>query len=280
MDINYKKEYNSQYLKSFSRRSGRGLNPKHKIFVRESGFVIQTVPNELLAQKKIHLEIGFGSGEHLMDKIVQDTENTCFIGCEVYLNAAVKFISKISENSPPLSKLATDSKMLVNLGAQNQNTLDILEDSRTQGGLTSEVELQKRPNDFFRSKKIFLWLDDARILLNKLPNNFIDKVEILFPDPWPKQKHHKRRLVNDYMLLLLHEKMKKNGKILLATDCEDYAQDIIVLTKQHNNLWKITSKRIYNFDECIKEGINTKYAKKAFDTFDKPYLQMICLIRL
>ena len=72
-------------------------------------------------------------------------------------------------------------------------------------------------------QNISIWPGDARVLLEKLPKNIIEKTYILFPDPWPKRKHHKRRLISNEFLLLLANKMKLQGEIIIATDNSDYA---------------------------------------------------------
>ncbi|AIL65983.1 tRNA (guanine-N(7)-)-methyltransferase [Rickettsiales bacterium Ac37b] len=68
---------------------------------------------------------------------------------------------------------------------------------------------------------IRIWPDDARLLLEQLPSSIIHKIFILFPDPWPKSKHHKRRLINEQFLLLLHHVLKENASILLATTIQN-----------------------------------------------------------
>jgi tRNA (guanine-N7-)-methyltransferase len=64
--------------------------------------------------------------------------------------------------------------------------------------------------------------DDARLLLAALPQASIDRVFILFPDPWPKQRHHKRRIVAGETLDVLAALMKDGAELRLATDDVDY----------------------------------------------------------
>jgi len=54
----------------------------------------------------------------------------------------------------------------------------------------------------------------------------LDGIHLFFPDPWPKKKHHKRRIVNDGFLQLIHPKLKKGGFIHIATDWVPYATSI------------------------------------------------------
>jgi tRNA (guanine-N7-)-methyltransferase len=64
--------------------------------------------------------------------------------------------------------------------------------------------------------------DDARLLLAALPQASIGRVFILFPDPWPKQRHHKRRIVSDTTLAALAMVMQNGAELRLATDDVDY----------------------------------------------------------
>lgn len=65
--------------------------------------------------------------------------------------------------------------------------------------------------------------DDAQLLLDALPDKCISRTDILFPDPWRKKAHHKRRLINAVTLNKLARIMCKGGMLHLATDHQDYA---------------------------------------------------------
>jgi len=69
--------------------------------------------------------------------------------------------------------------------------------------------------------------DAVEILKNNMPANSLDTVQIFFPDPWPKRRHHKRRLIQVDFIQLLVDKLKMGGKLYLATDWEDYAQHML-----------------------------------------------------
>ncbi len=66
--------------------------------------------------------------------------------------------------------------------------------------------------------------DAVEVLRCQLPDNSLDEVHILFPDPWPKKKHHKRRLVSARFLELLLPKMKSHARLYLATDWRELAE--------------------------------------------------------
>lgn len=59
-----------------------------------------------------------------------------------------------------------------------------------------------------------------------LPDHSTSIFFIFFPDPWPKKRHHKRRLVNPEFLDLLHRKLEAEGIIHFATDHQDYADAV------------------------------------------------------
>ncbi len=63
---------------------------------------------------------------------------------------------------------------------------------------------------------------DARALLDCLPERSLERVFILFPDPWPKARHHKRRMVQDWSLARIAALLVDGGELRLATDDEPY----------------------------------------------------------
>ena len=79
-----------------------------------------------------------------------------------------------------------------------------------------------------------LWLSNIRIiegdahpiLKTMIPDKSVDGIHLFFPDPWPKKRHHKRRIVNNEFLKLVHSKIKDGGFIHIATDWVPYAEQI------------------------------------------------------
>ncbi len=67
-----------------------------------------------------------------------------------------------------------------------------------------------------------LWPDDARLLLRALPDACLDRLFLLFPDPWPKARHAKRRFVHPAMLPLLARVLKPGGEWRVASDDPTY----------------------------------------------------------
>lgn len=69
-----------------------------------------------------------------------------------------------------------------------------------------------------------LHMGDARDLLDVLPESSLDEVYLLYPDPWPKKKHHRRRFVNPETLTPLARALKPGGRFRIATDIPDYVR--------------------------------------------------------
>lgn len=67
---------------------------------------------------------------------------------------------------------------------------------------------------------------DIRLLLDDLKSPLFDDVVIICPDPWPKLKHHKRRMINLDFFELIHKSINPNGHLFISTDWENYAESI------------------------------------------------------
>lgn len=69
--------------------------------------------------------------------------------------------------------------------------------------------------------------DAVEVLRAMIPTASLDGVHVYFPDPWPKKRHHKRRLIQAPFVALLSSRMKPGAYLHIATDWEDYAQQIL-----------------------------------------------------
>jgi len=72
-----------------------------------------------------------------------------------------------------------------------------------------------------------LHMGDARDLMALLPPASLDRLFLLFPDPWPKARHHKRRLVQNAFVLEAARLLKPGGGLRFATDWADYADQAL-----------------------------------------------------
>ncbi|MEZ5570555.1 MAG: tRNA (guanosine(46)-N7)-methyltransferase TrmB [Halioglobus sp.] len=78
--------------------------------------------------------------------------------------------------------------------------------------------------------------DAVEVLRDCIPDSSLDTVQIFFPDPWHKKRHNKRRLIQPEFVALLTSKLKPNGVLHLATDWEDYAQQMMVVLGANDRL--------------------------------------------
>jgi tRNA (guanine-N7-)-methyltransferase len=69
--------------------------------------------------------------------------------------------------------------------------------------------------------------DAVEVLDHMVPAASLDGAHIFFPDPWPKKRHHKRRLIQPPLVKLLASRLKPGGYVHAATDWEEYAQQIL-----------------------------------------------------
>ncbi len=81
--------------------------------------------------------------------------------------------------------------------------------------------------DADRSEHVRLYHHDAvEVLENEIADGALDEIRIYFPDPWHKKRHNKRRLVNPGFATLLVRKLADDGRLHLATDWHDYAEQM------------------------------------------------------
>ena len=76
--------------------------------------------------------------------------------------------------------------------------------------------------------------EPAQRLLERLPEQGVDEVRIFFPDPWPKKRHFKRRLIQPQFLQQLHGAMKAGGLVRLATDWAEYGEWMVEHFVEHS----------------------------------------------
>lgn len=112
------------------------------------------------------------------------------------------------------------------------------------GTLVSSIKENKINN-------IKIFSDDIRILLDQSPKIVFDSVIIICPDPWPKEKHHKRRLINKSFLEMVRDFMKDDSNIYISTDWENYAESISELFVK-NKLFKPSSNKSFQKDSLSK----------------------------
>ncbi|MEL6374840.1 MAG: tRNA (guanine(46)-N(7))-methyltransferase TrmB [Pseudomonadota bacterium] len=110
---------------------------------------------------------------------------------------------------------------------------------------------------------IKLYPDDVRTLLRALPDASLSRVFILFPDPWPKKKHVKRRLVSPTTLHLLSRVMRDGAELRVATDIGDYARTIL-LALRNSPAFRWPAQGAASWRERPADWPPTRYEAKAF----------------
>jgi tRNA (guanine-N7-)-methyltransferase len=81
--------------------------------------------------------------------------------------------------------------------------------------------------------RLRIFANDARLLLPHFADASIERTFILFPDPWPKRRHHRRRVVDAAMVDRLAHLLSDDGELLVATDHAEYAADILAFLTAH-----------------------------------------------
>ncbi len=103
---------------------------------------------------------------------------------------------------------------------------------------------------------------DARDVLEvQIADKSLERINIYFPDPWPKKRHHKRRLIQKDFLRLCASKLKKTGQLHIATDWNNYAEHIIEIIEKNTDF--IVSKHLKHNGKIKLERPTTKFEKKG-----------------
>ncbi len=118
-------------------------------------------------------------------------------------------------------------------------------------------------------QNVRLFPGDVQHLLDALPDACLSRVDILFPDPWPKKSHHKRRLINPVTLSKLGRVMTTGATLWLATDHDDYAAWMLEqLALSPDFDWLAESKK--DWQTPPPDWISTRYQQKASEKGDAP----------
>ncbi len=182
---------------------------------------------------KIYLEIGFGNGEHLAGQALKNPD-IGFIGAEVFKNGVANLLTLIT-------------------GIKEKKDLP-----------ETGIKLEKNRVDNIR-----IFSDDVRILFSQIPDSFIDKIFVLFPDPWPKKRHENRRFINHENLKEIARILKKGGILRVATDHKVYKS--WTLHQLHDCpffTWTATCGN--DWKRPPSDWIETKYQRKALQEGRRP----------
>ena len=141
---------------------------------------------------------------------------------EHYLPGSNELISLINNNEKVILEIGFgNGDNTTFLASQNPNALIIAAEVYLSGigSLLASISEHSLTN-------IKIFDKDVRELLLEVDQEIFDEVYIICPDPWPKARHHKRRLVQHEFLKLLAKVLKKNGTVYISTDWENYAESM------------------------------------------------------
>jgi tRNA (guanine-N7-)-methyltransferase len=167
--------------------------------------------------KPVWLEIGFGSGEHLVHQATRNP-GVALIGAEPYINGVATLLGKI--------RRAGVSNLAVHPG-------------------------------------------DARDLMDVLPEAGINRAFLLYPDPWPKTRHHRRRFVTPEHLAPLARVMAPGAVLRVATDIPDYVRQTLEEVPGQGFEW--SAEAPCDWRTPWEDWISTRYEQKALREGRRPH---------
>jgi tRNA (guanine-N7-)-methyltransferase len=169
--------------------------------------------------RPLHLEIGFGSGEHLANRADMLPDHG-FIGAEPFVNGVATALGHVRDQH------------LAN---------------------------------------VRLWMGDALDVLQRVPDGALSFLYLLHPDPWPKARHAKRRMVNDRPVELFAAKLKPGGELRIATDHPIYLEWTLTVMARHADVLEWTAEQPSDFLEPSGGWIETRYGAKSRREGRRPY---------
>ncbi len=127
--------------------------------------------------------------------------------------------------------------------------------------------------DRYNLKNIKIFDGNVNKILEELNiEQFFNAVWIFFPDPWPKKKHFKRRLLTSAFLKKLHTFLKSKGRICIATDSVSYTRSILNIIFENKNLFEWLNQTQAYLSVKDVYDIETKFYKKAINSGRNPVL--------
>lgn len=116
-----------------------------------------------------------------------------------------------------------------------------------------------------------LWRGDALDVLQRLPDGAVSFLYLLHPDPWPKARHAKRRMVNDRPIDLFASKLRIGGEFRLATDDPTYLTWALMIMRRHEAQFEWLAEHPRDFLEPFGGWIETRYGAKSRREGRRPY---------
>ena len=122
-----------------------------------------------------------------------------------------------------------------------------------------------------RLANVRLWDNDALSVLRRVPDGALTMIYLLHPDPWPKARHAKRRMVNDGPVNLFADKLKPGGELRIATDHPVYLEWALMVMQRHTAAFEWLARTPADFLEPSGGWIETRYGAKSRREGRRPY---------
>jgi tRNA (guanine-N7-)-methyltransferase len=116
-----------------------------------------------------------------------------------------------------------------------------------------------------------LWRGDALEVLQRVPDEALSFLYLLHPDPWPKARHAKRRMLNDRPVDLFAAKLKDGGELRIATDDPTYLAWSLMVMQRHEEQFEWLAERPADFLEPPGGWMETRYGAKSRREGRPPY---------
>jgi tRNA (guanine-N7-)-methyltransferase len=214
-------------LRSYGRRKGKRLSPRKERLIAELLPALRLGLEDVAPEdpctlfsvpvREVWLEIGFGSGEHLLWQAAQNPD-IGFIGCEPFINGVASLLGAIEDRG--------------------------LKTVRVHDG-------------------------DAREVLAWLPDGGIARAFLLFPDPWPKKRQAKRRLVSPALVDALARVLARGGELRFASDDVEYAGQALRAVNR-NGAFDWLACKASDWRLRPEDWPETRYERKALSDGRKP----------
>lgn len=180
-----------------------------------------------------------------------------------------KFQEPVKPNRSALDILAREENIILDIGFGTGDSTIALQGMFPQHSVMG-IEAYKPGIKNLLSKNIFVHHGDALKMIEKINSNTISQIYMLFPDPWQKKKHRKRRLFNEYTFRVIMSIIKKNGLFHFSTDNINYALEAKAVIN------KVTSDNVA-FSKNRGFRPITKFEKKSISkknfVFDLIYIK-------
>ena len=120
------------------------------------------------------------------------------------------------------------------------------------------LNMKSEPLDNLR----LYYADAVDVLAQCIPDNSLDVIQLFFPDPWRKRRHHKRRIIQPPFVKCLAQKLQAGGELHLATDWNDYAKQMMIVLSQESGFSNVAG--IGNFsDRSCQRPVITKFEQRG-----------------